>query len=582
MQYVSFHIENYKAIELIDVPISRNVIPLIGINESGKTSILHAILAFDKTKDHLLDGIHTEPKNKYKNLSRRQKCVLQANVVASTEEEALEIIAAAQLNTDGALYSWCIDTITKLEPITIQRVCSEKNELTSKYLLVDAPQADGEKTAYARLEKAIIKRLPNILYFDDFSDRVPSEIIFPKSFYAEGLALKGRGQAREWQEIVKEIFDRALDKDLSLESFCKIEDEDERLDFLDEVAEVLNQDIISEWKTLKAAHAAFDEAESDSLKLSIKADKTETGFTFKFKVEDTEAEGHNRRFDITNRSKGFQWFFNFIVKLKFNPKYKEHPDDAIYLLDEPGSYLHSSAQEELLKKLVEISHSNTILFCTHSQYLLDPEVINLNDVRIVSKTDGAISITNYGEADVQRDSGAYSALNDALHLKYGFPINPLGKALLVEGVTDWCFFSMFLSLPDITIILGAGCGQLRQLISILIATSDKFLVVLDKDDEGNAAYADYSEVFGELFTKNSYQYDFSNAKKFVLESLLDPADVKLIKNTTGCKSIKKAFIKLYYSNISQAEEIASKMQDSSLANLKRLEDVILGHFKSKR
>ena len=336
MQYVSFHVENYKAIECIDVPISRNVIPLIGINESGKTSILHAILAFDKSKDHLIDGSHTEPKNKYKNLSRRQKCILQANVVASTEEEAQEIIAEAQLNTDGALYSWCVDTIAKLKPITIQRICSEQNELTSKYLLIDAPQEEGEKTAYGRLEKAVIRRLPNILYFDDFSDRVPSEIVFPKTFYTEGATLKGRGQAREWQEIVKEIFDRALDEDLSLESFCNIEDEDERLDFLDEVAEVLNQDIISEWKTLKAAHAAFDEAESDSLKLSIKADKTETGFTFKFKVEDTEAEGHNRRFDITNRSKGFQWFFNFIVKLKFNPKYKEYPNDAIYLLDEPG------------------------------------------------------------------------------------------------------------------------------------------------------------------------------------------------------------------------------------------------------
>ncbi len=433
MQYVSFHVEHYKAIELIDVPISRNVIPLIGINESGKTSILHAILAFDKTKDHLLDGSHIEPKNKYKNLSRRARCVLQAKVVASSTEEAVEIIQEANLNTEGAIYSWCMEVLAKLKPITIQRICNEANELTPKYLIIDAPREEGEKTAYARLERAIINRLPNILYFDDFSDRVPSEISFPKSFYSEGSALKTRGQTREWQEIVKEIFDRALDNDLSLEAFCKIEDEDERLDFLDEVAEVLNQDIISEWKMLKTAHAAFDEAESDSLRLSIKADKTEVGFTFKFKVEDTEAEGHNRRFDITNRSKGFQWFFNFIVKLKFNPKYKEHPNDAIYLLDEPGSYLHSSAQEELLKKLVEISHDNTILFCTHSQYLLDPEVINLNDVRIVAKSEGAISIINYGDIDTDRNGGAYSALNDALHLKYGFPINPLGKVLLVEG-----------------------------------------------------------------------------------------------------------------------------------------------------
>lgn len=56
MKYTGFHIVNYKAIDEIDVPVSRNTIPLIGINESGKTSILQAILAFDSSKDHLLEG----------------------------------------------------------------------------------------------------------------------------------------------------------------------------------------------------------------------------------------------------------------------------------------------------------------------------------------------------------------------------------------------------------------------------------------------------------------------------------------------------------------------------------------------
>lgn len=47
MKYTGFHIVNYKAIDEIDVLVSRNTIPLIGINESGKTSILQAILALD-------------------------------------------------------------------------------------------------------------------------------------------------------------------------------------------------------------------------------------------------------------------------------------------------------------------------------------------------------------------------------------------------------------------------------------------------------------------------------------------------------------------------------------------------------
>lgn len=57
MKYTKFIIKNYKAIDELTVNLSRNVIPLIGVNESGKTSILQAILAFDKDKDNLLDGV---------------------------------------------------------------------------------------------------------------------------------------------------------------------------------------------------------------------------------------------------------------------------------------------------------------------------------------------------------------------------------------------------------------------------------------------------------------------------------------------------------------------------------------------
>ncbi|PID69812.1 MAG: hypothetical protein CR985_03940 [Flavobacteriales bacterium] len=42
------------------------------------------------------------------------------------------------------------------------------------------------------------------------------------------------------------------------------------------------------------------------------------------KVKDKSHKGKKRTFDISERSKGFQWFFNYMVKLKFNPNYKEH------------------------------------------------------------------------------------------------------------------------------------------------------------------------------------------------------------------------------------------------------------------
>ena len=135
MKYVNFHIENYKAIESVDLTVSRNVIPLIGINESGKTTILQAILAFDKSKDHLLDGVHLESKNKYKTSSKSMPTIITASVVVSSSDEADEIINKSSLNTSGELYSWCQKTMLSNKPIRITRNTSPDYSFNSDFII---------------------------------------------------------------------------------------------------------------------------------------------------------------------------------------------------------------------------------------------------------------------------------------------------------------------------------------------------------------------------------------------------------------------------------------------------------------
>ena len=83
MKYTKFLIKNYKAIEELSINLKRNVIPIIGVNESGKTSILQAILAFDKDKDNLLGGLHTIPKNKYKTI--QSPCEIKSYLIIEYE-----------------------------------------------------------------------------------------------------------------------------------------------------------------------------------------------------------------------------------------------------------------------------------------------------------------------------------------------------------------------------------------------------------------------------------------------------------------------------------------------------------------
>lgn len=568
MEYKKFIIENYKAIKHIEIPLSNSVIPLIGVNESGKTTILNAILAFDSSKDSLMNGKHINPKNKYK--TSQEQCRIIAEIVINKDE--FEIIGKyAKLNMDSELYIWLKEKADRKESICIERVF-EKNKITKDYRIINT-DIDDEKID--KVTKGILKYSPNILYFDDFSDRVPEKIPFPKEFAEDGKY--SRGSIREWQEIIAEIFNRALEGNMPLKEFMELEDEDDKMNYLNDVEQILNRMIIKEWDELK--NVLSSEVDGD-LALRLNCNETDGEFEFTFKIHDREKGDKNRVFNIGERSKGFQWFFNFNMKLKFNPKYETHPDNAIYLLDEPGSYLHSSAQTELLKKLCEIANNNTIIYCTHSQYLLDPDIINIGNIRIIEKEEGDIKIEEYGTSKTNKATGAFSALNDALQLKFGMKDNSLKNVILTEGIIDYYFINMFLNLPDITIIPGSGAGHLKELISIMIGCSENYLVILDNDSAGRNARKEYKDYFKKSFEDHCYQYEGigDKAEKFELEDLLGKEYGEEIKREMNNSNIKRALTELYFSDDETKGKIIELMPEEISKRIKIFERKILENF----
>lgn len=58
MRYKRFTVSNYRAIAgPLEIRISaHSLMPIIGVNESGKTTVLHAIFAFDHYNDDLNDA----------------------------------------------------------------------------------------------------------------------------------------------------------------------------------------------------------------------------------------------------------------------------------------------------------------------------------------------------------------------------------------------------------------------------------------------------------------------------------------------------------------------------------------------
>jgi predicted ATP-dependent endonuclease of OLD family len=72
MKIKKYQIRNYKAIADTEIKLNYSINPIIGVNESGKTSVLHAILAFDKNRDRVNLGRHLEYQNKYSNKDTKE------------------------------------------------------------------------------------------------------------------------------------------------------------------------------------------------------------------------------------------------------------------------------------------------------------------------------------------------------------------------------------------------------------------------------------------------------------------------------------------------------------------------------
>lgn len=93
---------------------------------------------------------------------------------------------------------------------------------------------------------------------------------------------------------------------------------------------------------------------------------------------------------LKNRSKGFNWFFSFLVW--FKKIQEDNISKYILLLDEPGLNLHASAQSDMLRFLEDLSENYQIIYTTHSPFSIPTD--KLERVRTVLETEKGSRISD--------------------------------------------------------------------------------------------------------------------------------------------------------------------------------------------
>jgi hypothetical protein len=552
MKYISFTINKYKAISTpvtIDIDKER-LIPIIGVNECGKTTILKAVLAFDYYNDTFDDMYHhlQDTGNLY-DAGEQDSSSITARIAISSEELKRAIKGAGQEAPED-----------KSRAYTVRL----KDENITEILITRSLGQDGKSyninfekfddTVFNNLlAKQIIRKLPYILYFDDFRDHVPEKI---------DIDMGKKDSPSGWLAIVERLFKESDSKF----SIFDLEEKDDRVrkTILAKVNRKLQSTLAKEWQTFKLDDSDSLNVAIDFMPSSNNSDGSAKPAYVKFEIVETDNNDELHYFYVRDRSKGFYWFFNFVMKLEFNPKIVSNEgSNAIYLLDEPGSYLHATAQSRLCKKLEKISKNNSVIYCTHSHYLLDPDVISIKSIKIASKNDKKeihlSNVYNY----TGKDTSAFQPIYDTLEVKpFGLKYDISDKVVLVEGIYDYYCFSMFL--PDYRFIPCKNAESISYYISLMIGWGVKFNALWDNDPEGIKCKDNAVLTFKESVHDRLHLLPSKSGKKTILQNMFIGTDLVMIRQELGIPhnaSFDKTIYSLYYSN--RRKEIVSKVSEET-------------------
>lgn len=260
---------------------------------------------------------------------------------------------------------------------------------------------------------------------------------------------------------------------------------------------------------------------------------------------------HRVTLPLRNRSKGFLWFFSFLVW--FSRIQGDKKSKYILLLDEPGLSLHASAQHDLLRFIDEkLAPDYQVIYTTHSPFMIDS--LKLNEVRTVYDTQNPKVGSVVSDAVEEKDSDTLFPLQAALGYTIAQNLYVSPKNLLVEGISDLVFLSHFSALlklanreglsDEITIVPVGGADKIATFISLMRGNDLSTVCLLDTFTDQSARARLNKMIEQKIIAQNKITYyhevlgtDFADIE----DMFLKPEYIKLYNGAFG-KTVSDAEI----------------------------------------
>ena len=525
-------VHKYKSFETDQTfEVQDDVTILVGMNESGKTSVLESIAKtnyFQNDKKFKFNKTHDFPRREKKKMDKSGVMPKAITCVYSIDEELKksieskvgkkvfslnELSVTTKYDNVGYWNNMNADFTAFIENKTKELGISSKTLNDKLIKIKNAEELDviikeyKDEGIVSGLEKlkpyfkntwkwanpvqeyiarVILKpAMPKFLYYDEYY-ALPSRIVIEN--------LKDEDIEEEEFKTAKALLELA---DLNAEDILEATSFEDYVAELEATEAIISDELFKYWSTNNNLSIEFKiEAKEEIEKRTIINNRQQEEILDVKIVEhilDIRVKNQRTRVSLPlkNRSKGFNWFFSFLVWFK---KIQEDKNSQyILLLDEPGLNLHASAQNDMLKFIEDLSDNYQILYTTHSPFSIPSN--KLERVRTVLETENGSIIS---DSIQEKDPNTLFPLQAALGYDIAQNLFISNKNLLVEGVSDLIILTSISGIleaenrtflrNDITIVPTGGLEKVATFISLLRGSNLEIACLLDSytDQKGKA------------------------------------------------------------------------------------------------
>lgn len=608
MKVLKFRIKNYKSIvDSGDCYMTDNVTILAGKNESGKTSILEALEDFDTDREIRQAAVPiAAPKEKP--LISISFSIDETEISEVCEVLGLEDIPKLKvieiLKEFPKKYSYGAKTIGELDDADwnskkkiLAEVCASCKSISdflsghptvsNAKLFGNAGSLQEDKGKIAAL-RAFMASNPGVVPIPEERNQFLTMLQDAASKIAEY-----EGKLVNEKEFLTKILTTRVPNFILFNSFDDVFPNKVPLSSLETNTWIKDLQIISDLDVpvIKSGLDRDRRKHKTALNIKINAHykkfwtQGESNLSIDWDSQNLlfYIEEDGQPYEPNLRSKGRQWHLAFYIKI--TARAKENVANII-LIDEPGLFLHASAQADILQNLEESAKETQIVFSTHSPYLLEAD--KLNRIRLVFKGEYGTKIEN--KVHAVSDKETLTPILTAIGCNIPKGIDNLEKKnnLVVEGISDVYYLEAFKRLfshSGVNVIFGGG-ANMATIGTILNGWGCKVKYLYDndqgkKDAEKNLAKnwcINKDDLFSVLESEGTIEDVFSveDFKKCVLENETVIIDGKNSDYLKKSKKEKALLAKNFLESVEQGRVALSKKTE---VNVKKIFASIASHFK---